>query len=92
MTKLFGPNWQTLISGIGAAIFSLLTVLSALPYTIGEAASIIPPEWKGKVFGLCAISTAILKTWNSIQQKDKNVTGGSVPQTIEAAERIEEGK
>jgi hypothetical protein len=85
MSKILGANWQTTVSGIGTAIFSILTGLAALPYTMGDLATIIPPEYKAKVFFWSAIATAVLKVWNSIQQKSKNVTGGSVQQTVNGA-------
>ena len=73
-------NWQTTISGIGAAIFSVLTILAALPYQLGDLATIIPPEWKAKVVTIGIIATTLLRVWNSVQQKDRNVTGGSIRQ------------
>lgn len=63
-------------------IFSALTALAALPYTLGDIATIIPPEYKAKVFLYSAIAAAALKVWNSVQQKDKSVTGGTVQQTV----------
>lgn len=82
MSKLFGANWKTSVSQIGVAIFSLLTLLAALPYQLGEISTIIPPEWKARVFTIGAIATAILRVWNGLNQKDKNVTGGTVQQTV----------
>lgn len=81
MSKLFGANWKTTLSGIGAAFFGLLTLLAALPYQLGDIATIIPADLKGKIFTVGIIATTILRVWNSVQQKDKNVTGGTVQQT-----------
>lgn len=80
LERLIGPNWKTTVSGIGAALFGLLTLLAALPYSLGDIATIIPPEWKGKIAALGLIAGTVLKIWNSTQQKDKNVTGGTVQQ------------
>lgn len=85
MSKIFGANWRTSVSQIGVAIFSLLTILSALPYSMGDLATIIPPDWKSKVFTIAATATAILRVWNGLVQKDKNVTGGVIQQTAEGA-------
>lgn len=79
---IFGANWRTTVSGIGTAIFSALTALAALPYTLGEAATIIPPDYKAKVFTVSLFATVALRVWNSVAQKDKSVTGGTVQQTV----------
>jgi len=47
--------------GYGAIVMSLLTALAAAPYTLGEVATIIPPDWKAKVFVVSAIATMILR-------------------------------
>jgi hypothetical protein len=78
---IFGANWRTTISGIGTAIFGLLTMLAALPYQLGDVATIIPPEYKSKVVAVGIFATFALRVWNSMVQKDKNVTGGTVQQT-----------
>jgi hypothetical protein len=85
VSKFFGANWKTTLSGIGSAIFGLLTALAALPYQLGDVATIIPAEYKAKIFLWSAIATVGLRIWNSLQQKDKNVTGGSVQQTVNGA-------
>ena len=49
------------LAGYGSIIMSLLTALAAAPYSLGEAATIIPPEWKQRVFIAGAIATLILR-------------------------------
>jgi hypothetical protein len=56
--------------------------LAALPYETGGIAEIFPPSWKQKILVISAIAAFALKVWNSIQQKSKEVTGGSVQQTL----------
>jgi hypothetical protein len=85
MSKIFGANWKTSVSGIGSAIFGLLTMLAALPYDLGNVATIISPEWKGKIVTVGIIATLALRVWNSLQQKDKNTTGGTVQQTADGS-------
>lgn len=85
LAKLFGANWRTSISGVGAALFAFLTMLAALPYEMGEIANIFPPAWKAKIATAAAIATLILKWWNALAQKDKSVTGGLVQQTVSGA-------
>jgi len=48
-------------AGYGSIIMSLLTALAAAPYSLGEVATIIPPEWKQRVFIAGAIATLILR-------------------------------
>lgn len=82
MSRIFGANWRTSISGIGAALFGLLTMIAALPYDMGALADIFPPAWKAKIAIAAALATLGLKWWNAIAQKDKTVTGGSVQQDL----------
>ena len=52
-------NWKTVSAGITA----LLVGLSAAPYELGDVATIIPPEWKARLFTLSIISTFLLRVW-----------------------------
>jgi hypothetical protein len=54
------PNWKQ----IAATITSALTILAALPYQLGELATIIPPSWKPTIVAIGLISTTILRVWN----------------------------
>ena len=63
-------NWKTTLSGIGAALTSALTVIAALPYQLGDVATLIAPEWKAKVAVAGLVATTILRVMNSIAQKD----------------------
>ena len=85
MTKLIGANWKTTVSGIGSALFGLLTMLAALPYDLGNIATVIPPDWKSKIVTVGVVATLGLRVWNSLQQKDKNVTGGTTQQTADGS-------
>lgn len=78
-------NWRTTVSGVGAALFSLLTILAALPYEAGSLANLFPVEWKPTILMVSAAAAAILKIWNSVVQKDKAVTGGTIQQTVSGA-------
>lgn len=70
-------NWKTSFTGIGAAVTSTLTGLAALPYSLGDVATIIPVEWKTRIFVIGAIATLVLKSLNSLAQKDANPTNGT---------------
>lgn len=82
---ILGANARTTLTGIGAAIFSLLTILAALPYEAGGVADIFPVAWKAKILMASAGAALILKVWNSIAQKDRRVVGGSVQQDLTGA-------
>jgi len=58
--KMCGMNTVTL-SRIGAAITSALTTLAALPYQLGDVATIIPVEWKTRIVVIGLIATVILR-------------------------------
>lgn len=85
LARIFGANWKTTVSGIGAAIFGLLTILAALPYEMGDVANLFPPAWKAKIAAVAALAAALLKIWNSVAQKDRDVTGGTKQQTVSGA-------
>ena len=65
-------NWKTTLSGIGAALTSALTAIAALPYQLGDVATIIPPAWKTRVVVAGLIATVILKSINASVTKDAN--------------------
>lgn len=56
-------NWKS----IGAAVASALTMLAALPYTLGDVATIIPPSWKPYVATVGIIAGFLLRSWNAKQ-------------------------
>lgn len=78
--NIIGANWKTTVSGIGAAIFALVSVLATLPYELGDAGNIFPPAYKAKIAVVGAIAALMLRVWNSFVQKDRNVTGGTIQQ------------
>ena len=85
------PNWKTAVSGIGAAITALLASLATIsltPEAQGVIAFLNPDQKKYVAIGGACAALAF-KFWNSLVQKDKNVTGGSVAQTPEAETRLE---
>jgi hypothetical protein len=49
------------LRNIMAASTSFLAGLSALPYQLGDIATIIPPQWKSKLFLVCSIAALILR-------------------------------
>jgi len=63
-------NWKTTLASIGSALMSLLTVVAALPYSMGEVADILPPEWKPRVAIGAAVAAAILKVVQGVVSQD----------------------
>jgi hypothetical protein len=60
-------NWRSL----GAAFFAAVTMLAALPYTLGDLATVIPPAAKPWVAGISLVAAFILRSINSIKSKSK---------------------
>ncbi len=54
-------NWPKFWTALSGAILSTLTVLAALPYTLGEVAEIIPSEWKPIMVKVGLVATLILR-------------------------------
>lgn len=61
MAALSKINWKA----VGASITSMLTMLAALPYSLGEIATIIPPNWKSKIVVAGVVATLALRFWNA---------------------------
>src|ERR1022692_453432 len=80
--NLIGPNWKTLLSGIGIALFALLNALALAPTELGDFGMIIPPAYKAKILMVSLGAAFIMRVLNAMHQKDKNVTGGSTMQTL----------
>ena len=62
------------LAGYGSIVMSLLTALAAAPYSLGEVATIIPPEWKERVFVVVAIATMLLRVIRDNVQEKPPVT------------------
>ena len=54
-------NWKI----VSSTIISALTILAALPYQLGDLATIIPPSWKPIVVGTGLVATVALRVWNA---------------------------
>jgi hypothetical protein len=80
-----GANWKTTVSSIGAVFFSALTFLSTVSYDQGPIAMVIPMKYKPYVGAIAGVAALILWIYNGVRQKDKDVTGGVVQQTVSGA-------
>lgn len=52
---------KTTIAGYLDAIVWFLTILAALPYTLGDAANTLSPEWKARIAVTGLFAGAVLK-------------------------------
>lgn len=62
------------IAAIGSEITAILTALSMIPYTIGDAAEIIPPAWKPYILAVGGIATILLravKVWADARNRSE---------------------
>lgn len=66
-------HWKTTLTSIGVAIMSALAALAALPYQLGDLATVIPPEWKVPIFKTALCAGIALHILNGIVSADKNV-------------------
>jgi len=67
-------NWKTTLTGSLGAITAALTAIAALPYSMGDIATMIPPEYKAVVFKSAFAATIALRILNAILQKDGATT------------------
>jgi len=78
LERLIGANWRTTLTGYGTAILATLAALAAAPYELGDLATIIPPEWKARLFAVSAAAAFVLKLVNAHVSKDAVVSGGTI--------------
>jgi hypothetical protein len=76
-TPMLGPNWQTNLAGIGTLLGAAAGIAHSV--SIGQ----MPDGTQ-----LSTLFAAITAGIGLLQAKDKNVTGGTVPATIEAKKRV----
>lgn len=89
MEVIFGKSWRTSSSGL-IALFSIITIITI--YTDPSLISFLPDGSEKIVLGICKLTTVVFGVFFVLCAKDSKVTGGSVPQTDEAKERIDEKK
>jgi len=83
--KWLGVNWRTTLWGY---ITLVSMVIAANPFSI----DFLPDEIEKYVKGFASLIAIISGGATVSNMKDKQVTGGQVPSTHEAAVRIEEDK
>ena len=63
-------NWKTTVSGIGTACMAALAAISAAPAELGEASTVLPPEWKAPIFKASILAAFILRVIHSCVAQD----------------------
>lgn len=87
----FGPNWSTTVAGsIGGTLIAAVSVLSANPGLLPMLG--VPENISHGIQAFCGLVGGISLALTGILAKSRNVTGGTVPSTAEAAVRVEETK
>lgn len=82
---LFGPSWRTTVWG-GITVLSIL--IAAQP----DSVAFLPDQIEGYVKGIAGLIAAATGIKFAHETKSKDVTGGNVPATKEAKDRIENVK
>lgn len=82
--KLFGPNWRSSSSGI------VTVVAVATAFVIHGDNSIVaflPDKLEEYIIGFAKLIAVVSGVVFALTVKDASVTGGTVPQTVEAKKR-----
>src|SRR5690348_13578007 len=75
MSKIFGANWQTTLWGFIALAAGAIALHP-------ESVAFLPDSIEGWVKGIAGLITLISGAAFAVKVKDKNVTGGTVQQTV----------
>jgi hypothetical protein len=75
VVKIFGANWQTSVSG-------LIVIAAGVIYATPDLIAFLPDSFEPTIKGVAGLIAAVSAAWFAIKAKDKNVTGGSVQQTL----------
>lgn len=83
--KLFGQNYKTGASGVLAIVLGGVIELANQI----ELLNFIPDPAKGYIVGITKVLALFAAAYFVFQTKDKDVTGGVIPQTTEAVKRVD---
>ena len=86
LSKLFGPNWRSSTSGI----ITVVAVVTA--FTIHNDNSLVaflPDKLEEYILGFSKLIAVVGGIIFALTVKDSHVTGGDIPQTIEAGKRVQ---
>jgi len=86
LSKLFGPNWRTSTSGI----VTVIAVTTAFViHGDNSLVAFLPDKVEEFIIGLSKLIAVVSGVIFALTVKDSHVTGGDVPQTVEAKKRAQ---
>lgn len=86
LSKLFGPSWRSSTSGI----ITVVAVVTAFTiHTDNTLIQFLPDKIEEYILGFCKLIAVVSGVIFALVVKDGHVTGGDVPQTIEAEKRVQ---
>jgi hypothetical protein len=84
LSKMFGANWRSSTSGI----ITVVAVTTAFVIHGDQSlVSFLPDEIEEYIIGIAKLVAIVSGVIFALTVKDSRVTGGSVPQTVEAEKR-----
>lgn len=85
LSKFLGPNWRTSTAGV----LTVVAVATAVAIqTDNSLVSFLPDDLEKYVLGISKLIAVVSGIIFALNVKDSHVTGGSIPQTTEAAKRV----
>ena len=86
LSKLFGPNWRTSTSGV----VTVIAVTTAFViHGDNSIVAFLPDKIEEFIVGLSKLIAVVSGVIFALTVKDSHVTGGDVPQTVEAKKRVQ---
>jgi hypothetical protein len=86
LNNLLGPNWRSSTSGV-------LTVIAVVAFTAihsdNSLVSFLPNKLEEYVLGFSKLIAIVSGIIFALTVKDSHVTGGDIPQTVEAKSRVQ---
>jgi len=86
LSKLFGPNWRSSTSGI-ITVVSVATAFAI--HNDNSLVAFLPDHIENYVLGISKLVAVVAGIIFALSVKDSHVTGGDIPQTVEAKNRIQ---
>jgi hypothetical protein len=81
MGKLIGANYRTTLTNLVALVFATATAIAAAPSELDMLPTSLYP-YRGRIIAVCGIVAFVSRLLNGQFQKDKQVTGGTIQQTV----------
>ncbi|NBP00122.1 MAG: hypothetical protein EBU90_08315 [Proteobacteria bacterium] len=89
LEKIFGPNWRSSTSGL-VTVFAIVTAFAI--HGDNTLVSFLPDKIEEYIVGFSKLIAVVSGIIFALTVKDSKVTGGSIPQTVEAENRLHVGE